>query len=91
MNFLPYDWVALGYLVLTGVLILIFHKNVARWHLYLLVRVCCIIGIVSLVHLKASMPFPLQFLRDWLPIIHHRTFLSRDGQINTDGIPTLFR
>ena len=31
MNFLPYDWVAIGYLALTGVLILIFRKNVARW------------------------------------------------------------
>jgi hypothetical protein len=68
MNFLPYDWVAIGYLALTGVLILIFHKNVTRWHLYLLARVCCIIGIVSLVFLKASMPFPLQFLRDWYPL-----------------------
>ena len=68
MNFLPYDWVALGYLVLTGVLILIFHKNVARWHRYLLARGCCIIGIVSLTFTNEYTPLILQFLRDWYPL-----------------------
>lgn len=65
MNFLPYDWVAIGYLALTGVLILIFHKNVVRWYLYLLTRALWITGIVSLTFVNERMPFPLQFLRDW--------------------------
>ena len=26
MNFLPYDWVAIGYLAFTGILVLIFRK-----------------------------------------------------------------
>ena len=68
MNFLSYDWVAIGYLALTGVLILIFHKNVARWYFHLIARVLCIIGIGLLTLTDASSPFPLPFLRDWYPL-----------------------
>ncbi|MDE0398253.1 MAG: phosphatase PAP2 family protein [Candidatus Poribacteria bacterium] len=68
MNFLPYDWVAIGYLAFTGVLILIFRKNVARWHFYLLARVLCIIGIVSLTFTYEDTPLIFQFLRDWYPL-----------------------
>lgn len=68
MNFLPYDWVAIGYLALTGVLILIFHKNVTRWDFHLIARVLCIIGIVLLTLTDESTPFPLPFLRDWYPL-----------------------
>ena len=68
MNFLPYDWVAIGYLASTGVLVLIFRKNVARWYFYLLARVLCIIGIVSLTFTNEYTPLILQFLRDWYPL-----------------------
>ncbi|MDE0016521.1 MAG: phosphatase PAP2 family protein [Candidatus Poribacteria bacterium] len=68
MNFLPYDSVAIGYLAFTGVLILIFRKNVARWSLYLLTRVLAIIGIVSLTFANEDTPLILQFLRDWYPL-----------------------
>lgn len=68
MNFLPYDWVAIGYLAFTGVLVLIFRKNVARWSLYLLARVLCIIGIVSLTFTHEDTPLILRFLRDWYPL-----------------------
>ena len=68
MNFLPYDSVAIGYLAFTGVLILIFRKNVARWSLYLLTRVLAIIGIVSLTFTHEDTPLILQFLRDWYPL-----------------------
>ena len=68
MNFLPYDWVAIGYLAFTGVLILIFRKNVARWYLYLLARLLCIIGIVSLTFTNQYTPLIFQFLRDWYPL-----------------------
>ncbi|MYK92692.1 hypothetical protein F4009_01585 [Candidatus Poribacteria bacterium] len=68
MNFLPYDSVAIGYLAFTGVLILIFRKNVARWSLYFLTRVLAIIGIVSLTFANEDTPLILQFLRDWYPL-----------------------
>jgi len=68
MNFLPYDWVAIGYLAFTGVLVLIFRKNVTRCSLYLLARVLCIIGIVSLTFTHEDTPLILRFLRDWYPL-----------------------
>ena len=81
MRFLPYDWVAIGYLALTGVLILIFHKNVARWYFYLLARVLCIIGIVSLTSITASTPSILQFLRDWYPLSTIALFYFEMGKL----------
>ena len=81
MNFLPYDWVAIGYLVLTGVLILIFHKNVARWYFYLIARVLYIIGIVSLTFTDASTPFIFQFLRDWYPLSTIALFYFEMGKL----------
>lgn len=81
MNFLPYDWVAIGYLALTGVLILIFHKNVARWPLYLLTRAFWIVGIVSLTFVNEGMPFPLQFLRDWYPLSTIAIFYFEMGKL----------
>ena len=81
MNFLPYDWVAIGYLALTGVLILIFHKNVARWHLYLLTRALWLAGIISLTFINERMPFPLQFLRDWYPLSTIAIFYFEMGKL----------
>ena len=81
MIFLPYDWVAIGYLVLTGVLILIFHKNVARWYFYLIARVFCITGIVSLTFTDESTPFILQFLRDWYPLSTIALFYFEMGKL----------
>ena len=81
MNFLPYDWVAIGYLVLTGVLILIFHKNVTRWYLYLIARVFCIAGIVLLTLTDESTLFPLRFLRDWYPLSTIALFYFEMGKL----------
>ncbi|MDE0322484.1 MAG: phosphatase PAP2 family protein [Candidatus Poribacteria bacterium] len=81
MNFLSYDWVAIGYLALTGVLILIFHKNVAHCSLYLLTRVLWIAGIVSLTFVNEQMPFPLQFLRDWYPLSTIAIFYFEMGKL----------
>lgn len=81
MNFLPYDWVAIGYLALTGMLILIFHKNVVRWHLYLLARALWIAGIVSLTFVNEKMPLPLQFLRDWYPLSTIAIFYFEMGKL----------
>ena len=68
MNFLPYDWVAIGYLTFTGLLVLMFRKNVAHWYLHLLVRLLCIIGIVSLTFTNEYTPLIFQCLRDWYPL-----------------------
>lgn len=81
MNFLPYDWVAIGYLALTGMLILIFHKNVARWSLYLLTRALWIAGIISLTFVNEGMPLPLQFLRDWYPLSTIAIFYFEMGKL----------
>ena len=81
MNFLPYDWVAIGYLALTGMLILVFHKNVVRWYLYLLTRALWVAGIVSLTFVNERMPFPLQFLRDWYPLSTIAIFYFEMGKL----------
>ncbi|MXV73360.1 hypothetical protein F4Z99_03665 [Candidatus Poribacteria bacterium] len=81
MNLLPYDWIAIGYLVLTGVLILIFHKNVARWYLYLFARVLCITGIVLLTLTDEPTLFPVQFLRDWYPLSTIALFYLEMGKL----------
>jgi membrane-associated phospholipid phosphatase len=81
MNFLPYDWVAIGYLALTGALILIFQKNIARWYLYLFARVLCIIGIIALTSIDPSTPYPVQFLRDWYPLSTIALFYFEMGKL----------
>ena len=81
MNFLLYDWVAIGYLVLTGLLILIFQKNIARWYFYLIARVLCIIGIVSLTSADTPTSSLLQFLRDWYPLSTIALFYFEMGKL----------
>ena len=81
MNLLPYDWVAIGYLAFTGVLILIFHKNVARWYFYLIARVLCITGIVLLTFTDESTLLPLRFLRDWYPLSTIALFYFEIGKL----------
>lgn len=66
---LPADWVTIFYLAITGVLICIFHKNLARWYIYLFSRVVVISGIFSLAFIPDSfLPLTLQILREWYPI-----------------------
>lgn len=81
MNLLPYDWCAIGYLAITGVLILIFHKNVARWYLYLIVRAAVIAGIVSLTFVQGDLPQPWQFIRDWYPLSTIALFYFEMGKL----------
>ena len=81
MNLLPYDWCAIGYLAITGVLILIFHKNVARWYLYLLVRACVIAAILSLTLVQETLPHPWQFIRDWYPLSTIALFYFEMGKL----------
>ncbi len=81
MNFLPYDWVAIGYLAITGVLLTVFHKNVGHWYRYLIARGLCIIGIILLTRVDASMPLPLRFLRDWYPLSTIALFYFEMGNL----------
>lgn len=81
MNLLPYDWVAIGYLAITGALILIFHKNVVRWALYLTARALGIASILSLTFIQESLAFPLQFIRDWYPLSTIALFYFEIGKL----------
>ena len=65
----PSDWITIIYLAITGVLVCIFHKNLRRWGLYVVVHVGVIGGLLSLTFIpEASLLLPLQILRDWYPI-----------------------
>ena len=64
----PSDWMTIFYLAITGVLIGIFHRNLARWYIYLFVRVGIILGILSLSFVTKPLPPVFQWLRDWYPI-----------------------
>ncbi len=81
MNLLPYDWGAISYLGITGVLILIFHKNVVTWYLSLIIRVFAIacIGLLSLI--DGALWAPWQFLRDWYPLATIALFYFEMGQL----------
>ena len=81
MNLLSYDWCAIGYLAITGVLILIFHKNVVRWYLYLLFRGCVIAGILSITFIQGTLPSPWQFIRDWYPLSTIALFYFEMGKL----------
>ena len=65
----PSDWITIFYLVVTGVLACIFHKNLQWWGIYVVCRVGVICGLLWLAFIpEDSLPFPLQVLHDWYPI-----------------------
>ena len=65
----PSDWITIAYLVITGVLACIFHKNLRWWGIYVVCRVGVICGLVWLASIpEDSLPSPLQILRDCYPI-----------------------
>lgn len=68
MNLLPYDWLALGYLAITGALILIFYKKVRFWYIHLIVRVFVITGIFLITSTQEPLSLLLQVIRDWYPM-----------------------
>ena len=67
LNLLPSDWITILYLAVTSVLVLIFHRNLARWYIFLSVsiHIVAILGILSLRFVLAPLPPLLQFVRDW--------------------------
>ena len=65
----PSDWITVVYLVITGVLACIFHKNLRWWGLYVVCRVGVICGLLWLALIpEDSLPLLLQVVRDWYPI-----------------------
>ncbi|RKU10089.1 hypothetical protein C6502_11055 [Candidatus Poribacteria bacterium] len=65
----PSDWITVIYLVITGVLACIFHKNLRWWGLYVVCRIGAICGLLWLaISPEESLLLPLQVLRDWYPI-----------------------
>ena len=65
----PSDWITVIYLVITGVLACIFHKNLRWWGLYVVSHagaICCLFWLAF--RPDDSLPLPLQILRDWYPI-----------------------
>lgn len=63
----PVDVLILGYVLLTGLLILGTTKNLPMWPLHLGVRLVVVVAILRLVPHRPSNPV-LAFLRDWYPI-----------------------
>ena len=65
----PSDWITIVYLVVTGILACIFHKNLRWWGIYVVCRVAAIYGILWLALIpEDSLSLPLKVLRDWYPI-----------------------
>ena len=64
-NLLPSDWITILYLAVSSALMLIFHRNLARWYIYLSIHIVAVLGILSLRFVLAPLPPLLQFVRDW--------------------------
>ena len=64
-NLLPSDWITILYLAVSSVLMLIFHRNLARWYIFLSIHIVAILGILSLHFVPSPLSPLLQFVRDW--------------------------
>ena len=64
-NLLPSDWITIIYLAVSSALMLIFHRNLARWYIYLSIHIVAILGILSLHFVISPLSPLLQFVRDW--------------------------
>ena len=64
-NLLPSDWITILYLAVTSALILVFHRNLGRWYIFLSIHIVAILGILSLHFVPSPLSPLLQFVRDW--------------------------
>lgn len=64
-NLLPSDWITILYLAVSSALMLIFHRNLARWYIFLPIHIVAVLGILSLHLIPDSLSPLLQFVRDW--------------------------
>ena len=65
LNLLPSDWITIIYLAVSSALMLIFHRNLARWYIYLSIHIAAVLGILSLHFVTSPLSPLLQFVRDW--------------------------
>ena len=65
LNLLPSDWITVLYLAVSSVLMLIFHRNLARWYIFLSIHIAAVLGILSLHFVPGPLSPLLQFARDW--------------------------
>ena len=65
LNLLPSDWITVLYLAVSSVLMLIFHRNLARWYIFLSIHIAAVLGILSLHFVPSPLSPLLQFARDW--------------------------
>ena len=65
LNLLPSDWITVLYLAVSSALMLIFHRNLARWYIFLTIHIVAILGILSLHFVPGPLSPLLQFVRDW--------------------------
>ena len=65
LNLLPSDWITVLYLAVSSVLMLIFHRNLARWYIFLSIHIAAVLGILSLHFVPGPLSPLLQFVRDW--------------------------
>ena len=64
-NLLPSDWITILYLAVSSALMLIFHRNLGRWYIFLSIHIVAILGILSLHFVTSPLSPLLQFVRDW--------------------------
>ena len=64
-NLLPSDWITILYLAVSSALMLIFHRNLARWYIFLSIHIVAVLGILSVHFVTSPLPPLLQFVRDW--------------------------
>ena len=65
LNLLPSDLITVLYLAVSSALMLIFHRSLARWYIYLSIHIVAIVGILSLHFVTSPLSPLLQFVRDW--------------------------
>ena len=65
LNLLPSDWITVLYLAVSSALMLIFHRNLARWYIFLSIHIAAVLGILSLHFVPGPLSPLLQFARDW--------------------------
>jgi membrane-associated phospholipid phosphatase len=75
----PVDVLLLGYLLLTGLVILAWPRNLALWPLHLALRLVAVVVILRVVPNRPKNPV-LAFVRDWYPIL---AFLPLYAELGT--------
>jgi len=76
----PVDVLLLGYLLITGILVLAYPRHLPWWALHLTLRFVAVAAILRLVPRRPRQPV-LAFLRDWYPILAFVPLYSELGAL----------